>query len=185
MGTDLVVVSVGTDHHRFDRLVGWMDEWAGEHPQSKVIIQRGGSPNTVHCESHELIPHGELCELFAAASVVISHGGPSTVMDARSAGRFPIVVPRDPARGEHVDDHQLRFGRHLAHHGLAVVATEREPLERAIEAMVELPAQYSVPVELGALPGVLAFARVVDSLVGCTTPMSRRPVVEPIGLLRS
>ena len=32
MTAELVVVSVGTDHHPFDRLVEWVDRWAGEHP---------------------------------------------------------------------------------------------------------------------------------------------------------
>ena len=26
-----VLVTVGTDHHRFDRLIGWIDAWADDH----------------------------------------------------------------------------------------------------------------------------------------------------------
>lgn len=165
-----MVVSVGTDHHRFDRLVSWMDQWAADHPWAEVVIQRGASPHTLSCESHALVGHRELCQLFASAAVVVSHGGPSTVMDARAAGRFPIVVPRDPAQGEHVDDHQLRFSRHLACHGLAAVVTDQQALVAAIQAVLDSPARYTVSAELGALPGVVGFARVVDELMSSRAP---------------
>jgi UDP-N-acetylglucosamine transferase subunit ALG13 len=163
---DLVVVSVGTDHHRFDRLVAWMDNWAARNPSWRVVIQRGGAPETQHCESHPLIPYEELCALFGAATVVVSHGGPSTVMDARAAGRLPVVVPRDPVHGEHVDDHQVRFGQHLARHGLATVATRQAELEAAIEAVIASPGRYQLSGELRTLPGVVAFGRVIDELIG-------------------
>lgn len=162
----LVVVSVGTDHHRFDRLVDWMDGWAARHPDVRVVIQRGGAPDTAHAESAPLIPYDELRDLFGRATVVVSHGGPSTVMDARAAGRVPVVVPRDPAHGEHVDGHQLRFGRHLSRHGLAVVATTQEDLLAAVEAVLADPGHFAVPASLAELPGVVAFGQVIDDLLG-------------------
>ena len=162
----LVVVSVGTDHHPFDRLVGWMDGWAARHADVRVVIQRGGSPDTAHAESASLIPYDELKALFAEATVVVSHGGPSTVMDARAAGRVPVVVPRDPAHGEHVDGHQLRFSQHLSRHELATVATRQDELEAAVEAVLAHPERFAVPASLADLPGVVAFGRVVDDLMG-------------------
>jgi UDP-N-acetylglucosamine transferase subunit ALG13 len=39
-----------------------------------------------------------------------------------SAGRLPIVVPRQAARGEHVDDHQAEIAERLSSLGLAVTA---------------------------------------------------------------
>jgi len=162
----LVIVSVGTDHHRFDRLVDWMDGWAARHPDVRVVIQRGGAPDTAHAESAPLIPYDELRDLFARATAVVSHGGPSTVMDARAAGRVPVVVPRDPAHGEHVDGHQIRFSRHLSRHGLAEVATTREELETAVEAVLADPDRFAVPATLAELPGVVAFGQVVDDLLG-------------------
>ncbi len=48
-------------------------------------------------------------------------------MDVRSTGRLPIVVARRADLGEHVDDHQQSFARHLGTTGLAVcVETEQE-----------------------------------------------------------
>lgn len=161
-----MVVSVGTDHHRFDRLVGWMDDWAARHPDVRVVIQRGGAPDTAHAESAPLIPYDELRALFTQATAVVSHGGPSTVMDARAAGRIPVVVPRDPAHGEHVDGHQIRFGHHLRRYALATVATTRDDVEAAVEAVLADPNRFAVPAALADLPGVVAFGDVVDDLLG-------------------
>lgn len=162
----LVVVSVGTDHHRFDRLVGWMDGWAARHPEVRVVIQRGGAPDTAHAESAPLIPYDELRDLFARATAVVSHGGPSTVMDVRCAGRLPVVVPRDPVHGEHVDGHQIRFSQHLSRHGLATLATTPDELKAAVEAVLADPDRFAVPASLAELPGVVAFGRAVDDLLG-------------------
>jgi UDP-N-acetylglucosamine transferase subunit ALG13 len=168
----LIVVSVGTDHHPFDRLVSWMDAWAGEHPPVSVVIQQGSSRPAERAEGHPLIAHQQLCQLFAAATVVVCHGGPSTVMDARAAGRLPIVLCRDPALGEHIDDHQLRFGTHLARYRLAEVVHDRDQLEATVAAALADPGRYRVAVDTSTVPGVVAFGRVADALIGTRTPLA-------------
>ncbi|MEL7158363.1 MAG: glycosyltransferase [Actinomycetota bacterium] len=171
----LVVVAVGTDHHPFDRLVTWMDRWAAANPEVKVVIQRGTADLTDHAESRDLIPHPEQCRLFGSALAVVAHGGPSTIMDARAAGRVPIVLPRNPGLGEHVDDHQLRFGRHLDAHRLARLVTDVADLDAVlIEALVD-PEAFLVQAEEGAVPGIVAFGHVLDDLLGVTTPVHPRP----------
>ena len=51
---------------------------------------------------------------MSEASVVITHGGPSSFVEAMSAGRAPVVVPRRAEFGEHVNDHQADFVRIVA-----------------------------------------------------------------------
>jgi len=165
-----VVVSVGTDHHRFDRLIGWIDEWRDLHPDVVVVVQSGTSASSRH-GSRELIPHGELLELFRGASVVVSHGGPSTVMDARMSGRLPIVVARNPAYHEHVDEHQMRFAEHLARHGVAIVVDNREDLFAAMDRAVADPDAFATTADHGNAVGVTAFAQAVDRLIGTRTPI--------------
>jgi UDP-N-acetylglucosamine transferase subunit ALG13 len=166
-----VVVAVGTDHHPFDRLVGWVDEWAAANPRVSVLVQRGTSAPTGHCPSVDLVPHGELCQHFADSVVVVSHGGPSTVMDARMVGRLPVVVARDPDLGEHVDDHQQRFARHLDRHGLARVANDRDSLHRWLDEALDHPERFAVPLDAAAIRGVTEFGSRLDELLGTSTPM--------------
>lgn len=170
----LIVVSVGTDHHRFDRLVRWTEHYASQHPELRFVVQRGTSNTPRALESHELIPHDELRGLFADASVVICHGGPSTVMDARSVGRKPIVVPRDPELAEHVDGHQVRFARHLSDHRMAVVVwSEAEFFTALDEALID-PATMTIPIAAKSVPvGVANVGRVLDDLLGVETPIER------------
>ncbi|HEV7862459.1 MAG TPA: hypothetical protein VGR20_07150, partial [Acidimicrobiia bacterium] len=42
---DLVFVTVGTDHHPFDRLCNWADAWVTEarHPEVPWFVQSGTS----------------------------------------------------------------------------------------------------------------------------------------------
>lgn len=169
---DLIVISVGTDVHPFDRLVNWATSWAGEHPECKVVIQRGTADRPEGVESHELVPHDELRDLFRTATAVVSHGGPSTVMDARMAGRLPIVVPRDPKLGEHVDDHQMRFARHLAEHGIARLAVTEGEFTTALDDALAHPDAFTIPVsETVTSAGVVRFGEVVDELLGIETTL--------------
>ncbi len=165
--TQLVMVSVGTDHHPFDRLVNWMDTWAGDHPEVEVVIQYGTAAVPTNTKGDALLPHDQLRILFARAAVVVSHGGPSTVMDARMAGRMPIVVARDPTQGEHVDGHQMSFGDHLQRHDMAILAATQDQLYTAVELGLADPTRTALPVSDGVLPaGVVAFGRHVDGLLG-------------------
>lgn len=170
----LVVVSVGTDHHRFDRLVQWTEEFAATRSDAVFIVQRGTSRTPKGVTSQELIPHKDIQEMFRRAAVVVSHGGPSTVMDARAQGRLPVVVARNPEFGEHVDGHQMRFAAHLAANGIAKVAnTETEFVTLLTEAL-EDPKEFAIELaDVSVPPGVVRMGQVLDGLLGVTTPLTR------------
>lgn len=171
----LVVASVGTDHHPFDRLVGWVDTYARQHREIRVMVQRGTADPPRSAESEPTLPHGELRGLFAAATAVVCHAGPSTIMDARAAGRLPIVVPRDPARGEHVDDHQIRFADHLDRLGIARIATGEAHLGEVLAEALAHPDRFVVPVGVAGPAGIATFGRVLDGLLGIETPAAIAP----------
>lgn len=132
----VIVVSVGTDHHRFDRLTGWLTQWWNRNPEVQLVVQHGTSRPVAGARNSELMPHPELMQWFRAADAVVLQGGPGGVMDARANGIQPIVVPRDPAWDEHVDGHQLDFATHLAQRGLAHVVTDEMTLAEALDATV-------------------------------------------------
>ena len=51
-GIERMFVSVGTDYHRFDRLMGWLDEWFANEPAvESAIVQRGTSSEPTRVES--------------------------------------------------------------------------------------------------------------------------------------
>jgi UDP-N-acetylglucosamine transferase subunit ALG13 len=125
----LVLLVVGTDHHPFDRVVGWVDAWAERHRgEARVVIQYGTSSPPVHAEGRDLLPVDELDALMGEAAAVVCHGGPGTIMGAREAGVVPIVVPRRSELGEHVDDHQVRFATRVAQAGQVHLARSESEL---------------------------------------------------------
>lgn len=128
----LVIVSVGTDHHPFGRLIGWVDSFAARHPEFDVVIQHGSAAPPTHARSVEYLSHGELVQAIDKAAVVVSHGGPATISEAWRAGMIPLVAPRGSRLGEHVDDHQQAFVAVLANRGQVVEVKTQDELDAAL-----------------------------------------------------
>ncbi|MCP5025562.1 MAG: glycosyl transferase family 28 [Actinomycetia bacterium] len=177
--TAQVFVSVGTDHHPFDRLVGWVDRWQkGTSHHAEVFVQRGTSLTSSTVESIDYLDKDELDARLASAAVVVSHGGPSTIMGARGSGIRPIVVARDHTRGEHVDGHQMAFCEHLEKYGLIIRARTEEQLHALIDDALENPSM--VRLNDGDHDDLIAptlerFESMVDGLLG------RRPGLPGLG----
>lgn len=129
----LLFVTVGTDHHPFDRLVKWLDSWleAGGNGTVRCLVQRGTSIAPAHARSSNYLAYDAMCAAVREAAALVCHGGPGTIMLAAHAGKVPIVVPRLGALGEHVDDHQLIFARRMAEEGTIALA-ESEDRFRAL-----------------------------------------------------
>ena len=119
-----VLVTVGTDHHRFDRLIGWVDHWAEAHPDAAVLVQHGTADPPAHGTAVVMLGYDELVAEMAASDVVIAQGGPAPIMDARSVGQRPLVVPRLGRFDEVVDDHQVAFTDWMASKELVWLAAD-------------------------------------------------------------
>lgn len=169
----LVFVTVGTDHHRFDRLVDWVDAWSPpEGVDVHIVVQYGTSRPPRHHEGASYLSGEELRELVARADVVVTQGGPGGIMDARRAGVRPIVVPRSADLGEHVDNHQLAFTAHLARSGEVLQATSCEDLHHQLTLGVTDPDHLRIaPVTLAPTAAVDAFEQAVSQLM--TLPRRR------------
>ncbi len=162
-----VVATVGTDVHPFDRMVDWIDEWAlANDAGGRVFIQYGTSRKPMISAGTEYLDYGDLKDMIAAADVVITHGGPATIMEVRAIHGTPIVVPRDPLRGEHVDGHQLDFCHMLARRGDIHQATSASDLAELIDHHLATPGTR-VRVDTSVVPeGIRQFAIEVDRLLG-------------------
>jgi UDP-N-acetylglucosamine transferase subunit ALG13 len=136
----IVMVSVGTDHHRFDRLMTWVEQWIRSAPaDTRVIVQHGTSRCPSGAVGHTLLPPQRLLQLMRSATAVVVQGGPGGITDSIACGRKPIVVPRTAALREAVDDHQIPFCQHLARLGQVVLATDEKTLHRALDTAISDP----------------------------------------------
>ena len=139
------VVTLGTDHHRFDRLMDWLERWNTSHPGAvRWVAQHGSTRPLAGADGFAMKPRAELLELLLAADVVVTQGGPGGIMDSRECGTVPIVVPRLARLDEVVDDHQVAFTRQLAGRGLVVAAESEAELHAALDRAVSDPASLVV-----------------------------------------
>lgn len=174
-----VLLTVGTDHHRFDRLVGWIDDWAAAHPEADVLAQHGTATAPAHARAVVMLGYDELVAEMAAVDVVVAQGGPATIMDARSVGQRPIVVPRLGRLQEVVDDHQVAFCEWMAAKELVWLASSEAEVHQLIDAALADPSRVRIPPERGASAATIeAYRAVVDPLTARragSLPWRRRP----------
>ncbi len=167
-GRPLVVCTVGTDHHPFDRLVRWCDTFAADAPDVDVLIQYGSSAPPRVATGEAFWNKHRLAAVLLAAHVTITHGGPGAISDARRFGTKPIVLPRDPARGEHVDGHQMRFVGRLASSGLVTAVSSEAEFRRALLQRLSAPRGFGVDAEAAQIrvrASAMRFGALVERLL--------------------
>ncbi len=147
--TPLVVALAGTDHHPFERLVEWVDAAASRRHDARFVIQHGLSRPPVVAEGHRFIVHDHLVALLSLAAVVVCHGGPGLITEAREAGHVPLCVPRDPDLGEHVDGHQLRFAAMADREGVVRTVLSQEAFDTGLDESLARAGSIA-PIELSA-----------------------------------
>lgn len=121
----MIFCTVGTHEDPFDRLLRALDALPGDEP---IQIQSGYSKYVpTRCTAESMMPFSRIQSLMQEARIVITHGGPASIMQALSYGKVPIVVPRQAAFGEHVDDHQVRFASKIADRVLVLLDVAELP----------------------------------------------------------
>lgn len=112
----MVFVTVGTHEQPFDRLVRAVDGLVADGALTEPVFVQTGycTYEPEHCEWERFVPAPEMGRRMEEADVVVTHGGPSSFVEAMAAGKVPVVVPRLSRFGEHVNDHQDAFVRLVA-----------------------------------------------------------------------
>ncbi|WP_204000438.1 glycosyltransferase [Micromonospora lutea] len=165
-GRPQVLVAVGTDKHPFDRLVTWLAQWHSTVGGTVgLTVQHGHTRADDLPDAVPFLGHAELQAAMAGADLVVCHGGPATILEARRHGHLPIVVPRDPNRGEHVDDHQLLFARRLGAAGLVALCESRQELLDTLATGLADRSRFTVAVDADAADGRRAAVRRVGLIV--------------------
>lgn len=163
----LILCLVGTDHHPFDRVIAWCDALAEQRPEIRVLVQHGWSDPPRVADGQAFLEKAELVDALERAHVAISHGGPGLISEVRDVGLLPIVVPRDPERGEHVDGHQQRFVARMNKSGLVDEVANEAAFVAAVTTQLSKPrGGIDVDADRGRVEASVArFAALVDSVV--------------------
>jgi UDP-N-acetylglucosamine transferase subunit ALG13 len=84
-----------------------MDEIAGQL-EEEVIIQKGPSKyRVVNAKERDFLTIEDFDSLMDRSSVVVSHAGVGSIMDAKRHRKPVVVLPRRKELGEMWDNHQL------------------------------------------------------------------------------
>lgn len=114
------VVSLGTIRpYGFRRLIERLIDLFDE--KTEVIWQTGATKTAdLPIDARSEMPHHELVDAIKSADLLVAHAGTGIALTAFQAGTCPVLVPREAAHREHVDDHQQQIANLLGETGLAV-----------------------------------------------------------------
>jgi UDP-N-acetylglucosamine transferase subunit ALG13 len=130
----VILVTLGTHPRPMDRLVIALDSLLETREIVDEVLFTAATygHRPVRAKALGIQPYETLVKMMEDASAVITHGGPASIAMALSAGHIPVVVPRNPALHEHVDDHQVRFAQWFAKRRGIEVVLEMEDIGPAI-----------------------------------------------------
>jgi len=112
----MIFITVGACDLPFDRLVRAVNDLCvTEGLDEPIIAQVGHSMEPAQqIEYERFLPLDKMYEYADKARIIVSQGGPGSIMLALARGKIPIVVPRQHKFGEMVDNHQVLFAEKLA-----------------------------------------------------------------------
>jgi len=114
-----IVVTLGVNGYGFGRLI---DAVLRAAPEDAEILWQTGSTDVSDRDiaAVSTMATHDLFRAMKRADVVVAHAGVGSAIVAMRAGKCPVLVPRERAHGEHVDDHQAEIASRLARAGLAM-----------------------------------------------------------------
>lgn len=113
----MIFVVLANEKFPFIRLVTWVLQAVQEGIiKEEVILQYGNTPVgelPATIKPVQWLKHEEFDEHIMKASKVIAHAGVGIFLQSRWHGRIPLLVPRKPEAGEHLDNHQMDLAEQL------------------------------------------------------------------------
>ena len=134
----MIFITVGYQM-AFDRLIGAVDDWAGEHPGAECFAQIG--PKDVRPRTIPFVDFTEPEEFTARvqeASVIVAHAGMGSILTALQHGKPIVVMPRRAALRETRNDHQVATAQRLQDRPGIHVAMDESELAPILDRLAEL-----------------------------------------------
>ena len=157
----MIFLTVGTIFP-FERLTRAVDAWAQETGRGSDVFGQIGELGTegyrpAHFDWVERLTPAEFRARMEAATLVVSHAGIGTMIDTLTRGKSILMLPRDPARREIVNNHQFQTVRRFADRpGIRAVETEAD-VGTALDAILVDPTP--APLEPFAQDSLIAAIR--------------------------
>lgn len=164
----MIFVTVGTHEQSFKRLIKEVDSLREKGViKEEVFMQIGYTKDYIPtcCEFKEFITNEKMKEYCEKARIIITHGGPGSIMLPFQLDKVPIVVPRNPKFNEHVDEHQILFTKKLVSFNKVIGVFNIDDLEDIIENYDIYAGKCKVDSNSTLRKFVTAFEKEVEDLV--------------------
>lgn len=113
----------------FDRMIGTIDQWAGEHNRSDVFAQIGPSDlQPRHVEWSQFLDPPQFTQKIKAADVIVAHAGMGSIISALVHGKPILVMPRRGDLRETRNDHQIATAKRFLEQNRVDVAFDEKSL---------------------------------------------------------
>ena len=143
----MIFVTVGTQRFPFDRLIRTLDELVCKKSITESIFAQIGYSNyePAYFKAKKLLTPEEFLEYMDCASVVITHGGTSSIIHALKRRKKVLVEKKKKKYKEHIDDHQVEIAQMFYESGMIEVVDDILYLEDVVEKVKQT--EYKVYVE--------------------------------------
>jgi UDP-N-acetylglucosamine transferase subunit ALG13 len=163
----MIFVTVGTHEQEFNRLIEYIDNLKKDGKiTDDVIIQTGFSSYIpTSCKWNKFFSYDEMEAKIKEARIVITHGGPMSVMASLQIGKIPIVVPRLLEFDEHVNNHQVNFVTKLNEKkGNIISVIDISALGNIVSNYYEIASPMQSQMESNTTRFIESFECIVDEL---------------------
>ena len=126
----MILVILGTQDKEFPRLLKAVEkEIKSGVIKDKVVVQAGQTKFESDCmEIFDLLPAPEFNKLMDEASLIITHGGAGSILNAIKRGKKVIACARLEKYGEHHNDHQKQIIGEFADKGYILELDDSDKL---------------------------------------------------------
>ena len=144
----MIFVTVGTHEQGFERLIKEVDELRKNNEIDEDVFMQIGycDYKPKYCDYKKMLTVEEMNKKMEEARIIITHGGPGSIMLPFQINKVPIMVPRMKMFNEHVDDHQVKFTKKLESNKKVIPVYDISMLKTKIEnynqAVMDLKINY-------------------------------------------
>ncbi len=125
-------VSVGS-RFPMDRLINAVDLFLAKHPNFTAFAQVGLSQaSTQHLTTQAWLDESVFQDKLSQSDIFISHAGMGNILLAATKEKPIILMPRQSALEEHINDHQIDTANQIKQGPFSYVVSDFEELETAI-----------------------------------------------------
>jgi len=137
----MIFVTVGTHEQQFDRLLKEIDSLCEKGIITEQVVAQTGFSDyePKFCTWNKLLRYPDMVKYVNEARIIITHGGPSSIIMPLQVGKIPIVVPRKLEYGEHINNHQVNFVHSVGErYNNIIIVDDTSDLERVITEYDEI-----------------------------------------------